>query len=78
MTKEALELAFKEAWKVHDGDIDFYWPEPMEICLEVGCHPLTKFVKNYRVPPLHWNRYTREGRELLRSKGFTVREAWLP
>lgn len=34
-------------------------------------------IRNYEVPPLHWNRYTREGRDLLRKAGMTVKEAWL-
>jgi hypothetical protein len=36
-----------------------------------------RHVKRYDVPPLHWNRYTREGRDLLRSLGFTIKEAYL-
>ena len=39
---------------------------------------LLKSVKNHNIPPLCWNRYTREGRDILRENGFIVLPAILP
>lgn len=65
-----------------------YYPEPIWYALaypQFGYHDVNPdapwigsgYIRNYEVPPLHWNRYTREGRELLRKAGITVKEAWL-
>ena len=39
---------------------------------------LLKSIKNYKIPPFYWNRYTAEGRAILRENGFPVLPAVLP
>ena len=64
---EGAEMNYSEQW--------FHTP----VLLASGQYgQLLKSIKNYKIPPFCWNRYTREGRDILRENGFPVLPAVLP